>query len=57
LPVTDERVYNAADEKLLYHSSLLLIAFQHIIMISPMDALADVRPVPWQVAQDQEGSA
>jgi Family of unknown function (DUF6812) len=57
LPVTDARVYNAADEKLLYHSSLLLVAYQHIIMISPVDALADIRPVPWQMAQDQEESA
>lgn len=57
LPVTDARVYNAADEKLLYHSSFLLVAYQHIIMISPVHALADVRPVPWQVAQDEEGSA
>lgn len=54
LPVTDARVYNAADEQLLYHSSFLLVAYQHIIMISPIDALADVRPVPWQDVQDQE---
>lgn len=57
LPVTDARVYNAADETLLYHSSLLLVAYQHIIMISPVDALADVRPVPWQALQDEEESA
>lgn len=57
LPVTDARVYNAADEQLLYHSSFLLVAYQHIIMISPVDALADVRPVPWQGMQDQEEPA
>jgi hypothetical protein len=45
--VTDARVYNAADEKLLYHSSFLLVAYDHIIMISPLAALVDVRPVPW----------
>ena len=57
LPVTDARVYSAAEEKLLYHSSFLLVAYRHIIMISPVDAMADVRPVPWQMAQDQEESA
>jgi len=56
LPVTDARVYNAADEKLLYHSSFLLVAYQHIIMLSPVDALEDVRPVPWQLAEEQEES-
>ncbi|MBK9709986.1 MAG: hypothetical protein IPO81_01430 [Kouleothrix sp.] len=54
LPVTDARVYRADDESLLYHSSLLLVAYQQIIMISPLDALADVRPVPWQALQAQE---
>jgi len=48
LPVTDARVYRAADETLLYHSSFLLVAYQHIIMLSPLDALEDIRPVPWQ---------
>ncbi|HET9222677.1 MAG TPA: hypothetical protein VFO07_09245 [Roseiflexaceae bacterium] len=54
LPVTDARVYDATSEKLLYHSSFLLIAFRHIIMITPLDALADVRPVPWQELETKE---
>jgi len=56
LPVTDARVYNAADETLLYHSSFLLVAYQHIIMLSPMDALEEIRPVPWQITESQEAS-
>lgn len=48
LAVTDARVYDAASEKLLYRSSLMLIAYTHITMISPLDALANIRPVPWQ---------
>ena len=48
LPVTDARVYNAADDTLLYHSSFLLVAFRHIIMISPLDALAQVGSPPWE---------
>jgi hypothetical protein len=54
LPITDARVYNAADETLLYHSSFLLVAYQHIVMISPLDALADVRAVPWQAVVEEQ---
>lgn len=57
LPVTDARVYDAADESLLYHSSFLLVAYQHIVMISPLDAMEDVRPVPWQSANGYEEAA
>ena len=53
LPITDARVYDAASEKLLYHSSFLLIAYSQIILISPLDALADIRPTPWQTSQGQ----
>ena len=54
LPITDARVYDAASEKLLYHSSFLLIAYAHIVMLSPLDALADVRPTPWQDLEVKE---
>jgi hypothetical protein len=56
LPVTDARVYRAADETLLYHSSLLLVAYQHIVMISPLEAMEEVRPVPWLNANGEEES-
>jgi hypothetical protein len=54
LAVTDARVYDAAKEKLLYHTSFLLVAYEHIIMLSPLDALADIRPVPWQALETKE---
>ena len=57
LPITDARVYNASDETLLYHSSFLLVAYQHIIMISPLDALADIRSTPWQSVEAENGEA
>lgn len=56
LPVTDARVYDAADEHLLYHSAFLLVAYQHIIMISPLDALVEVRPAPWHTDTEQEAA-
>ena len=57
LPITDARIYDAATESLLYHSSFLLIAYNHIIMISPLDALADIRPMPWQAPRTEEEPA
>ncbi len=54
LPVTDARVYDGTSEQLLYHSGFLLVAYQHIVMISPLDALADVRPTPWSGAAQEE---
>src|SRR5262245_42650299 len=54
LAVTDARVYDAVKEKLLYHTSFLLVAYEHIVMISPLDALADIRPVPWQALETKE---
>src|SRR3712207_3327818 len=48
LPITDAQVYDAASEKLLYHSSFMLIAYHHIVLISPLDALEQIRDVPWQ---------
>lgn len=57
LPITDAQVYDAATEKLLYHSSFLLIAYSYITMISPLDALADIRSVPWQARLVEEQPA
>jgi hypothetical protein len=54
LAVTDARVYDASTEKLLYHSSLMLVAHSHIIMLSPFEALVDIRPAPWQEPQTKE---
>lgn len=56
LPVTDAQVYDAITENLLYHSGFLLIAYQHIVMISPLDALADVRSTPWQIEPPKDES-
>jgi hypothetical protein len=54
LPITDARVYDAVSETLIYHSSFLLVAYQHIIMLSPLDALENIRPVPWDTVNGQE---
>jgi hypothetical protein len=48
LPITNARIYDAHSEKLLYESTFLLVAFDHIVMVSPLDAMPNVRTVPWQ---------
>lgn len=51
LAVTEARVYAAANEQLLYHSALMLVAYEQIVMISPLAAHEHIRDVPWQTAQ------
>jgi hypothetical protein len=53
LPVTNAQIYDATSEQLLYQTAFLLVAYQHIIMISPLDALEQIRDVPWQVSEQQ----
>ncbi len=57
LPITNAQVYDAATETLLYHSNFLLLAYNHIVMLSPLEALADIRPMPWKSADAQEKPA
>jgi hypothetical protein len=47
LPVTDAHVYDAEDDTLVYRTSFLLAAFEHIISITPIEAISDSRPAPW----------
>lgn len=48
IAVTDARVYDASSEQLLYHSALMLVAYSQIVLLSPLEALEDIRDVPWQ---------
>lgn len=54
LPITDADVYDAGTEQLLYRSSFLLVAYHHITMISPLEALTDIRTAPWQPHAQEE---
>lgn len=47
LPVTDARVYHAHTDAFIMHTSFLLVAYQHIISISPIEAITGSRPAPW----------
>jgi hypothetical protein len=57
LPVTSARVYDAAGTTLLYESGLLLVAYRHIVMISPLDTLEPATPAPWQRYVSEEPTA
>jgi len=39
LAVTEVQVYDPTGEKLLFESSFLLIAYDHIVLITPTDAI------------------
>lgn len=39
LPVTNARVFHPMTDALLFETTFLLVAFQHIVMISPLDAM------------------
>lgn len=54
LPITDARVYDAQTETLLYQSTFLLVSYQHIVMVSPLDALDEIRPAPWLQPSTQQ---
>lgn len=47
LAITDARVYAADSEQLLYRSALMMVAYDHIVMLSPLEAHEHVRDVPW----------
>lgn len=58
LPITDARVYRAADEVQRYHAGFLLIAYAQVTLVAPVEAIAEVRPTPWlpQPSEEEEES-
>jgi hypothetical protein len=53
LPITDAQVYRASDEALLYRAGLLMVAYGTVVLIGELDALAEIRPAPWQLDQPE----
>lgn len=49
LPVTNAQVYDTTGKTLLFESSFLLIAYHHIIMISPLEAMDAGQRAAWQL--------
>jgi hypothetical protein len=44
LAVTGACVYDSSGKTMLYKTSFLLISYEHVILISPIDAFAEERP-------------
>jgi hypothetical protein len=47
LAMTEASVYAAEGDVLLYRTHFLLVAYQHMITITPIDALSDTHTAPW----------
>lgn len=53
LPITDAQVYDSTTHALLYQSNFLLVAYHHIVMIGPLDALINAPAPLLQHTDDQ----
>jgi hypothetical protein len=53
LAVTGATVYDASGETMLYETSFLLVSYEHVILISPVEAFAEERPL-WAQESTEE---
>lgn len=51
LPITDAIVYEAATSRQLYQTDFLLLTYQHVVMISPIDAFGEAGNAPWHTEE------
>jgi hypothetical protein len=54
LPITDARVYRVSDDTMIYHAGFTLIAYDHIISVTPIEAVADGHDQSWAVMPEHE---
>ena len=57
LPVTEATVYDATGTRLLYRTSFMLLAYQQIVMIAPLEAFTELGDAPWLREIVQEPAA
>ncbi|MDZ4717723.1 MAG: hypothetical protein SH847_04585 [Roseiflexaceae bacterium] len=57
LPITDARVYHAATDDFIYHASFILVSYEHIVSITPVESISESRPAPWMIVDEDEGEA
>ena len=53
LPITDAAVYSPTGETLLFRSAFLLVAYEHIALITPLEAVEADQPIPWLQYDEQ----
>lgn len=58
LPITDAAVYDPSGQTLIFRTGFLLVAYEHIALITPLEAVEEARPAPWLQydAQTQDDS-
>ena len=54
LAITDARVYRVSDDRLLYNVGFTLIAYDHIISVTPIEAITDSNQVTWSLMPHTE---
>ena len=54
LAVTGAQVYTESGEKMLYATEFLLVAFDQIISLHPIDAVTDMPAAPWLARPNKE---
>lgn len=56
LPITEAMVYDATGTQLLYRTSFMLLAYEQIIMVAPIEAFTEFGDAPWLNAFEQESA-
>jgi hypothetical protein len=54
LAITDASVYDSTGVQLLFTSSFLLLAYNHVVLISPIEAVSDATDALWFQSIPQE---
>lgn len=54
LAITDAHVYDTTGKKLLFESEFLLIAYDHIVLVSPREAINNVMDTTWLQTKSEE---
>lgn len=57
LPITEATVYDTSGTQLLYRTSFMLLAYQQIVMVAPIEAFTEFGGAPWLHVVDQEPAA
>lgn len=52
--ITNARVYDALGERLLFATNFLLVTYEHVILISPVDAVTEAPHAAWVQQAPQE---
>ncbi len=55
LAITDALVYDPSGTQLLFSTSLLMVSYAHVILLSPVEAIEDAADAPWLQRLPKEG--